>query len=101
MSSGRSFSVLAAFLSLLLTTTTLVAQDLGHKRPGLLGLDAGRIPEPGLYFVDRLAISEAEKLRDRSGQLIPTEPFQLLGRANAFGLSYTRRIAGKSLFLTI
>jgi hypothetical protein len=79
-------------LALLLTTTSSFGQDLGHRLPGLLGLDAARIPEPGLYFVDRLAIYQAEKLRDRNGNLLATAPFNLLGRANAFGISYTTKI---------
>src|SRR5262249_56096960 len=83
---------LAAFcVALLLTTTPAVAQDLGHKLPGLLGLDAARIPEPGTYLVYRLASYEAEELRDRDGHLIPTAPFNLLGMANAFGASYTTK----------
>ena len=77
------------------------AQDLGHKLPGLLGLDAGRIPEPGLYLVDRLVIYEAEKPRDRNGNLIPVGPFDLLGVANALGVSYTTRISSNSMFLTM
>jgi hypothetical protein len=87
-------------LALLLTTAPAFAQDLGHKLPGLLGLDAGRIPEPGLYLVDRLAIYEAEKLRDRNGNLIPTAPFNLLGLANAVGASYTT-VLGNSMFVTM
>jgi hypothetical protein len=78
-----------------------LGQDLGHKLPGLLGLDAGRIPEPGFYGVSRLAIYEAEKLRDRNGNVVPTAPFNLLGRANAFGASYTTKILGNSTFFTM
>jgi hypothetical protein len=88
-------------LALLFTTASAFAQDLGHKLPGLLGLDAGTIPPPGLYLVDRLAIYEAEKLLDRNGNLVPTSPFNLLGRANAFGVSYTAKISGNSMFLTM
>jgi hypothetical protein len=77
------------------------AQDLGHRFPGLLGLDAGRIPEPGLYLIDRLAIYEADQLRDRDGNLLPIGPFNLLGRANMFGASYTKKISGDSTFLTM
>ena len=86
---------------MLLTTASAFGQDLGHRLPGLLGLDAGRIPEPGLYFVNRLAIYEAGKLRDRNGNLIPTAPFNLLGRANVLGASYTTKILGNSTFLTM
>jgi hypothetical protein len=97
----RSGELVAVCAALLLTTTPVVAQDLGHKLPGLLGLDAARIPEPGLYLVDRLASYEADELRDRDGHLIPTAPFTLLGRANAFGASYTTRVSQSSVFLTI
>ena len=86
---------------MLLTTAGAFAQDLGHKLPGLLGLEAGRIPEPGLYLVDRIVIYDAEKLRDRNGNLVPTAPFNLQGRANAFGVSYTTKILKDSIFLTM
>jgi hypothetical protein len=97
----RCGEVIGVGLALLLISTSALAQDLGHKLPGLLGLDAGTIPEPGLYLVDRLAIYEAEKLRDRNGNLVPTEPFNLLGLANAIGVSYTKKISGDSIFLTM
>ena len=92
--------LVAICVALLLLTTTAGAQDLGHKLPGLLGLDAARIPEPGLYLVYRLASYEAEELRDRDGHLIPTAPFNLLGVANAFGASYTTRVSQSRVFLT-
>ena len=88
------------FQILLLLTTTAGAQDLGHKLPGLLGLDAARIPEPGLYLVYRLASYEAEELWDRDGHLIPTAPFNLLAVANAFGASSTTRVSQSRVFLT-
>jgi hypothetical protein len=93
--------IVVACFALLLATTPAVAQDLGHKLPGLLGLDAARIPEPGVYLVYRLASYEAEELRDRDGHLIPTAPFNLLAMANAFGGSYTTRISQSSVFLTM
>src|SRR5262245_56179296 len=83
VSQRRCGAVVGAGLSLLLITASAFGQDLGHRLPGLLGLDAGRIPEPGLYAVSRLAIYQAEELRDRNGDVIPTAPFNLLGRANA------------------
>jgi hypothetical protein len=97
----RSGGVAGACLALLLITESAFAQDLGHKLPGLLGLDAGRIPAPGLYLLDRVAIYEAEKLRDRNGNLVPTALFNLAGLANAFGVSYTTKVSNKSMFLTI
>ena len=77
-----------------------LAQDLGHKLPGLLGLEAGKIPEPGLYLVDRAAVYEADELRDRNGNLIATGPFHLQAVVNAVGISYTTKI-GNSTFLTM
>ena len=97
----RPAELAAVCVALLLTTTPAVAQDLGHKLPGLLGLDAARIPEPGLYLVDRLATYEADELRDRDGHRIPTAPFNLLGVANALGASYTTRLSQSKVFLTI
>ena len=101
VSPRRCGPIVGVSLALLLITATAFAQDLGHKLPGLLGLDAGRIPEPGLYLVDRIAIYEAEKLRDRNGKLVPAAPFDLLGRANALGVSYTTKISRNSMFLTV
>src|SRR5262249_42249273 len=48
-----------------------------------------------------LAIYDADAIRDRRGNLIPTGPFNLRGIANAFGVSYTTKISGNSLFLTM
>src|SRR5262245_25910739 len=86
-------------LALILLAVNVFAQDLGHKLPGSIGLDAARVPEPGLYLVNRLAIYEADALRDRNGNRIPTAPFDLLGRANVIGFSYTRKV--RSMFLSI
>jgi hypothetical protein len=62
-------------------------------------LDAARIPEPGLYLLNRSAIYEAGELRDRNGNLIPTPTFDLLGRANVIGVSYARKLPRNSMFL--
>jgi hypothetical protein len=85
---------------LLLAAKTTVAQDLGHKLPGLIGLDAGRIPEPGLYLVDRVVYYEADELRDRHGNLIPIGNFRLQGLSNAVGISYTHELRQSSVSLT-
>src|SRR5262245_57751974 len=63
------------------------AQDLGHKLPGLIGLDAGRIPQPGLYAIDRVVWYSADEVRDRSGNRIPVGDVGLLGIAKVAGLS--------------
>jgi hypothetical protein len=96
----RCRTVVGFALALLLAPASAFAQDLGHKLPGLLGLDAGRIPPPGLYLIDRFAIYEADQLRDRNGNLIPIH-FNLQGLANAIGISYTTKISGDSLYLTM
>jgi hypothetical protein len=93
--------IVGVSLVLLHINASTFAQDLGHKLPGAVGLDAARIPEPGLYLVDRILIYEAEKLRDRNGNLLPTAPFNLLARANAFGVSYTTKTSRNSIFLTM
>jgi hypothetical protein len=69
------------------------AQDLGHKLPGMIGLDAGKIPEPGLYFTDRVLSYRADELRDRRGDVIPIEDLQMRAFANAFGVSYTFKLS--------
>jgi len=82
-------SLLVAGVDLIVGARSVEAQDLGHKLPGLIGLDAGRIPQPGLYAIDRVVWYRADEVRDRSGNRIPVGDVGLLGIANAAGLSYT------------
>src|SRR6478752_897899 len=90
-------SCVAICLVLLLHSASAYAQNLGHRLPGLIGLDAGRIPEPGLYVVDRAGIYDADQLRDRNGSLIG--PLDLVASSNAFGISYTFKVSDR-IFLT-
>ena len=83
------FFLLVVCAELLLAADSVDAQDLGHKLPGLIGLEAGKVPPPGLYLIDRVVSYEADELRDRTGMLIPVTDLHLVGRANAVGLSYT------------
>jgi hypothetical protein len=92
--------LLAVCAQLLVVAKTTAAQDLGHKLPGLIGLDAGRIPEPGLYLVDRVVDYEANELRDRHGNLFPIGNLRLHGLSNAVGISYTHELRQSSVFLT-
>jgi hypothetical protein len=97
----RKFAVFAAVgVGLLSGIDTARGQDLGHKLPGLIGLDAGRIPEPGLYLLDRFVLYEASELRDRMGEIIPVGELRLEALSNAVGLSYTIKFPQKSLSLT-
>ena len=77
----------------LLVARAADAQDLGHKLPGVIGLDAARIPEPGLYLVNRVVNYSADELRDRTGREIPTEDLVLRGLSNGIGVSYTSRLS--------
>jgi hypothetical protein len=78
--------VLAA-LAALAAVPRARAQDLGHKIPGLIGLDAGRAPEPGLYLLDRVAGYSADRVRDRHGQEVPVQDLRLRAVANGAGLA--------------
>jgi hypothetical protein len=91
-------SSLVVCLELVFGVRRADAQDLGHKLPGLIGLDAGRIPEPGLYAVDRVGWYEADHVRDRAGNRISVGDVGMLGISNAAGLSYT--LQRGSTFLT-
>jgi hypothetical protein len=86
---------------LLFVAATAEAQDLGHKLPGLIGLDAGRIAQPGVLLIDRLVFYEADELRDRNGNLIPIQGFELQALSNSTGFSYTTRLPKDNLSLTV
>src|SRR5262249_13192507 len=92
--------LLAVSTNLLLGVKTGTGQDLGHKLPGLIGLDAGRIPEPGLYVVSRFVVYNADELRDRNGNLVPIPGLQMQGLSNAAGISYTAQLGQTNLSLT-
>jgi hypothetical protein len=96
----RTFFLSLAICVALLSAGTVAGQNLGHKLPGLIGLDAGRIPEPGLYLIDRVVSYKADELRDRNGNLVPVGNLQLRGTANAFGISYTTRLSREALSFT-
>src|SRR5262245_3095475 len=97
----RCISPVLFCAALLFQAANVEAQDLGHKLPGLLGLDAGRIPEPGLYLIGRVVNYRAGKLRDRHGNLIAAGLLDLRASAIGLGLSYTTRLSKDSAFLTM
>ena len=99
MKAARVF-LLVVCVELLLAADGLDAQDLGHKLPGLIGLEAGKVPPPGLYLIDRVVSYEADELRDRNGMLIPVADLQLLGRSNVVGLSYTIQLPRRTTSFT-
>jgi hypothetical protein len=97
----RLVFLFATWLALLLVVDRVDAQDLGHRLPGLVGLDAGRVPPPGVYLVDRVVSYRANEIRDRHGNVVPTEDLQLRTLANAAGVSYTFALSNSDLFLTV
>ena len=97
----RCISPVLFCAALLFQAANVEAQDLGHKLPGLLGLDAGRVPEPGLYLIGRVVNYRAGKLRDRNGNLIAAGLLDLRASAVGFGLSYTTQLSKDSAFLTM
>jgi hypothetical protein len=68
------------------------AQDLGHKLPGLIGLDAGKAPEPGFYLVDRVVYYRADEIRDRHGDVVPVEGLRLGVLANGLGVAWAMEL---------
>ena len=82
---------LVVAVELLCVANVLDAQDLGHKLPGLIGLDAGTIPPAGLSVIDRFVVYNANQVRDRNGNTIPIG-VELRGLSNAVGISYTYKL---------
>ena len=77
---------------LALPVSAVHAQDIGHRLPGLLGLDAGKAPEPGLYLVDRIVYYKADHIRDRHGDVVPVEGLRLGAFANGFGVAWVTEL---------
>jgi hypothetical protein len=73
----------------LLQASAIHAQDLGHKLPGGIGLDAGKAPpEPGFYLVDRFVTYDADQVRDRRGDVVPVKGLRIGVLANGFGVAW-------------
>src|SRR5262245_60992519 len=88
-------------MTLIIPMEGVHAQSLGHKMPGLIGLDAARIPEPGLYLVDRVVAYKADAIRDRNGHVISIPNLQLTALSNAAVVSYPMKLSGRPLFFTL
>ncbi|MBZ4420667.1 transporter [Myxococcus sp. RHSTA-1-4] len=81
---GSAFAALGVLLP-----AAASAQELGHKIPGGIGVDAGVQQGPGVYVGDRLLWYSASQLRDRYGELQPVQGFDLDAVANAVGVNLT------------
>ncbi len=68
-------------------------QDLGHRIPGGVGLDAGTQNEPGLYLGDRFVWFSSNRVVDRNGNPVPIQNLDLDAYANAFGVAATIEVA--------
>ena len=53
------------------------AQDLGHRIPGSVGLDAGQLLKPGLFAANRTLYYTASRFRDRHGDRAPIPGFRV------------------------
>jgi hypothetical protein len=80
--------------SLIASVAEAQVQDLGHRIPAGVGLDAGTPPDPGLYVGDRVVWLAANELRDRNGALVPVKDLDLDVYANMIGVAGTKRLGG-------
>lgn len=67
-------------------------QDLGHRLPAGVGLDAGTQVDPGLYLGDRFVWFAADRIKDRRGEEVPVENFESDAYANGLGLAGTLKL---------
>jgi hypothetical protein len=79
-------AVVALVALVALSSSRALAQDLGHKLLGTLGLKAGAQPKAGLYLVDRMAFFESHALYDRTGARVPVD-ISSQAFANAIGVT--------------
>ena len=77
----------------LLSPPDAAAQEMGHKLLGTIGVNAGTQPEPGLYVLERLALYDADRVRDRDGQALPVLGLDIDVVANVLGLAFTVKLA--------
>lgn len=89
---------IAAFALLLVAVPAGAQQDLGHKIPGVIGIDAGVQRDPGLYLADRLLYFHANRVVDREGRELPVG-LNLDAVANAFGVGFTWELRSLDTYL--
>ncbi len=63
-------------------------QDIGHKVLGGVGIDAGGQSEPGLYIAARVVRYASTELRDRAGDVVPVQGFDLDAWGGTLGVAY-------------
>src|SRR5215471_6831658 len=90
---------LGVVMTLVLAGAPAVAQQLGHKVMGSLGLYAGTQPEAGLYVLNQFGSYGSNDIYDRYGHRIPLN-LDLDAVANFAGFQATFRL-WHSLYLNI
>jgi hypothetical protein len=92
--------MLVAAMGTLFVARDCLAQGLGHKVLGTLGLNAGVQQQTGLYIVDQFAFYESHKLFDPNGRRIPGS-FRVHGVSSAVGLELTYRVPRLATYVSI
>jgi hypothetical protein len=77
-----------------------VAQQLGHKVLGSLGLLAGSQPDSGLYVISEFADYGSNEVHDSDGHKIPLA-LNLTAWASPVGVQYTFKLPGHSLYMNV
>ena len=90
---------LGVAMALVLASAPGVAQQLGHKVMGSLGLYAGTQPDAGLYVLNQFGSYGSNDIYDRYGHRIPVN-LNVNAVANFAGLQATLRL-GHSVYLNI
>ncbi len=87
-------ALIVAIVAVLLTASVAEAQvqDLGHRIPSGIGLDAGTQVDQGLYFGDRLLWFASTEVHDRNGHTVPIQGFDLDAVANVLGIAGTLKV---------
>lgn len=83
----------SCLIACLLFPGEAAAQDLGHKFPGGVGVDAGVQGPPGLYLADRLLWYSANRVVSRTGATLPLAGFDLDALGNGLGLHGTVQLS--------
>ncbi len=84
----------AGLFALALGSRSVLAQQLGYKLLGSVGIDAGVQPPAGLTVISQSLRYSASELRDRGGNVAAIEGLSMKATGSAFGASYTTKPRG-------
>jgi hypothetical protein len=77
-----------------------LAQGLGHRVLGTLGLNAGVQQQTGVYIVDQFAFYESHDRFDPNGRRVP-ETLRVHGASNAVGFDFSYRVPRLKTYVNI